>query len=152
MKSIIKSLLYIVAVTAVVIGLSGLAGAGDLLERAKAGETIKIGYANDPPYAFPSEKGEPSGSLQLIAVEVLKRMGITKIEGVLTEWSGLIPGLNARRFDVLTAGMYIKPKRCENVLFSEPTGVFAESLLVKKGNPMNIHSYQDIANNKNAIL
>jgi polar amino acid transport system substrate-binding protein len=152
MKSIFKPLLCVVAITVVVMGLSDLAKAGDLLKRAKAGETIKIGYANDPPFAFPSDKGEPVGQSQIIAVEVLKRMGITKIEGVLTEWSGLIPGLNARRFDAITAGMYIKPKRCANVLFSQPTGVSCESILVKKGNPMNIHSWQDIANNKNLIL
>jgi polar amino acid transport system substrate-binding protein len=46
---------------------------------------------------------------------------------VLTEWGSLIPGLNAGRFDIITAGMYITPKRCKNVAFTDPMGVFAEA-------------------------
>ena len=34
-------------------------------------------------------------------------MGINQVEGVLTEFGSLIPGLQARRFDIIAAGMYV---------------------------------------------
>ena len=50
---------------------------------------------------------------------VLKRMGIGETVGVLTEFQSLIPGLLADRFDV-TAGMYVRPNRCAQILFTNP--------------------------------
>jgi polar amino acid transport system substrate-binding protein len=78
-------------------------------------------------------------------------MGHTNIEPVVTEWGGLIPGLKAKRFDIITGGMYILKSRCENVNFSEPIGVFGECFIVPKGNPKGIESYQDIRE-KGALL
>ena len=43
--------------------------------------------------------------------------------------------------------MPITPPRCEQVLFSEPDVAVGDSLLVKKGNPLKLHSYEDIAKN-----
>ena len=71
-------------------------------------------------------------------------MGAKKIEPVVTEWGGLIPGLQANRFDVITGGMYILKSRCENVNFSEPLGVFGDAFIVAPGNPKNLTNYQDI--------
>jgi polar amino acid transport system substrate-binding protein len=71
-------------------------------------------------------------------------MGIENIEPVQTEWGGLIPGLQANRSDVITGGMYILKERCENVLFSDPIGVFGDAFIVAAGNPKGIENYQDI--------
>jgi polar amino acid transport system substrate-binding protein len=78
-------------------------------------------------------------------------MGITNIEAVVTEWGGLIPGLQADRFDIITGGMYILNTRCENVAVSEPIGVFGEAFIVPAGNPKGIGTYQDIKD-QGAIL
>ena len=59
----------------------------------------------------------------------------------------MIPGFNAGKFDVITAGMAITPDRCTNVSFGEPEMKYGEGLIVESGNPMNLHSYQDIAAN-----
>jgi polar amino acid transport system substrate-binding protein len=40
--------------------------------------------------------------------------------------------------------MYILPERCRNALFTEPLGTFADALLVKTGNPDDLHSFDDI--------
>ncbi len=106
------------------------AGAQSLLERAQAGETIRIGYSNEAPYAYPNERGEMDGFVNVVGLEILNRLGIENVEGVLTEWGSLIPGLQANRFDIITAGMFILPNRCEQVAFTEPMGVFAEAILV----------------------
>jgi len=64
---------------------------------------------------------------------------------VLTEFGSLIPGLQAKRFDIIAAGMYVTPERCQQAAFSNPTYGVGESFLVQKGNPKNLHSYEDVA-------
>lgn len=127
------------------------ATADTLSDKVKAGEPIRIGYSIDPPYAITTPAGEAAGSMNVMATKVLERMG-AKIEPVVTEWGGLIPGLQASRFDVITVGMYITPKRCQSVLFSEPVGRFGDALLVKKGNPLGISSLEQIKDTSSVKL
>ena len=123
-----------------------LAAADALMDKVKAGEPIRIGFANEVPWAYPGENNAPLGFANAHAVGVLNAMGITDIEPVVTEWGGLIPGLKADRFDVITGGMYILGSRCENVNFAEPMGVFGDAFIVASGNPKGIQTYQDIKN------
>jgi len=132
------------AVLAVSVAASG-AQAESVMDKIKAGKTIKIGYSNEKPYAYQNKGGKMDGFVNVTGLAILKQMGAKKVEGVLTEWGSLIPGLNAGRFDIITAGMYITPKRCKNVAFTDPMGVFAEGIIVKTGNPMGFKSYGDIA-------
>jgi len=139
-----RSLVYIATVLSLI--AAGVAQADGLMDKLKAGEPIRIGFANEVPWAYPGENNEPLGFANVHAVGVLKKMGATNIEPVVTEWGGLIPGLNANRFDVITGGMYILGSRCENVNFSEPMGVFGDAFIVAAGNPKGINTYQDIKN------
>lgn len=120
------------------------ASAETLLERAKAGEPVRIGFANEVPWAYPGEGNAPLGFVNAYALGVLDKMGITNIEPVVTDWGGLIPGLKANRFDLITGGMYIIGSRCENVDFSDPIGIFGDAFIVAAGNPKGIQNYQDI--------
>ena len=140
------------AVAAMGAGLSlSSASAATLLEKAKAGETVRIGFANGNPWAYPGDNNVPKGFVNAIAIGILNEMGITKIQPVVTDWGGLIPGLKANRFDVITGGMYILKSRCENINFSDPIGIFGDAFIVAKGNPKNLHNYQDVKKQK-AIL
>lgn len=118
--------------------------ASTLLERAKAGETVRIGFSTEVPYAYPSKDGKPLGFVNQITLDVLKKMGITNVESVVTDWGGLIPGLNASRFDIITGGMDITGARCANVSFSMPVSKTSPALLVAEGNPKGLNTYQDI--------
>jgi polar amino acid transport system substrate-binding protein len=71
-------------------------------------------------------------------------MGITEHETKVFEWSGLIPGINANRSDMVTGGMYILKSRCANMNFSDPIGVFGDAMMVPKGNPQGINNYADV--------
>ena len=124
---------------------ASVAQAETSLERIKSSGTIRIGYANEAPFAFTDTSGKVTGESPEIATQVFKQMGIDKVEPVLTEWGALIPGLRAGRFDVIAAGMYITPPRCKQVLFTDPHYQIPDTLLVPKGNPKNLHSYADIA-------
>src|SRR5207244_2447492 len=77
--------------------------------------------------------------------------GVNDVKGVLTEWASLIPGLKAGRFDVATM-MFILPARCQEVAFPDPLSRVGSAFLVRKGNPKNLHSYDDAAKNPNVTL
>ncbi|MER8438844.1 ectoine/hydroxyectoine ABC transporter substrate-binding protein EhuB [Mesorhizobium sp. M1312] len=137
-----KAILAAIAATAAL--FIGVAHADGLTDSAKAGKPIRIGFSHEIPWAYPGDKNEPLGFANALAVGVLKSMGYTNIEPVVTDWGGLIPGLQAGRFDIITGGMYITGKRCKNVAFAEPMGKFGNAFIVKKGNPKGIQNYKDI--------
>jgi polar amino acid transport system substrate-binding protein len=80
---------------------------------------------------------------------IFTALGITNFKSVRLEFSGLIPGLQAKRFDVIANGLTINDARCGQVAFSNPFLIGQQGLVVKKGNPLNIHSMKDIAANPN---
>lgn len=123
------------------------------LKRAQRDGTIRVGYANEAPYAYlDSASGRLTGEAPEIARVVLAEMGISKVEGVLTEFGSLIPGLKAGRFDVIAAGMYILPERCKEIAFSNPTYSVGEAFIVASGNPLGLKSYQSVARHGDARL
>lgn len=123
-----------------------------LLERAKAGEPVRIGFANEAPYSYKAVDGQFTGSDIALIEAVFKKMGIMKIEGVNTQFGSLIPGLKAGRFDMASSGIYINPDRCKQVIFSEPNFAVGAALLVKSGNPKNLHSIEDVAKDGSVVL
>ncbi len=128
---------------------TGANGDGNLstLDKAKEEGKIVVGFAGEKPYAYEDENGNLTGQSVEVAKAVFKELGIEEVEGVLTKFGSLIPGLQSGKFDVITAGMYITPERCEQVLFGEPEYSIGEALAVQKGNPLDLHSYEDIVNN-----
>ena len=70
---------------------------------------------------------------------MLAKMGIAQVDGVLTEFGSLIPGLQAGRFDIIAAGMFVNPKRCEQMQFSEPTYGIGQAFLVAEGQSEGHH-------------
>ena len=123
----------------------GPASAETTLERVRRTGEIRIGYANEVPYAYIDLQGRVTGESPEIAKAVFAMMGVTRVDAVLTEWGALIPGLQAHRFDVIAAGMYITPARMQQVAFADPHYRMRDTLLVQKGNPAALSSYADIA-------
>lgn len=117
------------------------------LAKAQREGVIKVGFANERPYAYSTPDGTLTGEAVEIARKVLSNLGIDQMDGVLTEFGSLIPGLKAERFDLITAGMFITKERAEQVSFANPEYSIGEAIAVKQGNPMNLHSYEDIKDN-----
>lgn len=142
--------------TAVIAGL-GLIGAavtgctsvdtdteGSTLERLQQEGTVTVGFAGEAPYSF-MQDGELTGATVALHREIFKNLGIDNVEGVATDFGALIPGLQAGRFDVVSAGMSILPQRCEQALFSEPEFNYTTALMVPQGNPEQLADMQSIA-------
>ncbi len=139
-----KVLITVAAVLAT--SLAAPAFSDSITDRIENGEPIRLGFANEVPWAYPGDNNEPLGFVNAFVLGVLNEMGYDRddIEPVVTEWGGLIPGLQANRFDIVTGGMYILSSRCENIAFSDPMAEVADAFIVAPGNPKNIHNYEDI--------
>ena len=132
------------------VGVMALPAAASTLEDAKSRGYIRAAIHNEPPYAFMTSDGTAAGIGPEVVAAVLKRMGIADVVWVVTPFSTLIPGLKAGRWDIVAAQQSIFPERCQQVNFANPTSTAAEALLVKAGNPKNLHSYDDIKNDPSA--
>ncbi|MFJ6634074.1 ectoine/hydroxyectoine ABC transporter substrate-binding protein EhuB [Streptomyces sp. NPDC091376] len=142
--------------TAGALGAAGAAGAtgcarvpsGDALARLRSQGTVRLGIAGEVPYGYIDEQGEFTGEAPELAKAVFQRLGVGNVQPVATDFASLIPGLNSQQFDVVSAGMYINKERCAQVLFSDPEYQMLDSFIVRKGNPKNLRSYEDVVRTK----
>ena len=144
-----------VAGLAVVTTLAAIApGSADdaKLETLKKQGFARLAIANEPPYTAVAADGKVSGAAPDVAREIFKKLGVADVVASISEYGAMIPGLQAGRFDVITAGLFMKPERCAAVAYSEPVLCDAEALLVKKGNPKGFKSYEDIAKDTSATV
>jgi polar amino acid transport system substrate-binding protein len=125
--------------------IASSAGAETTLEKVESTGTIRLGFTNEAPFAYATPEGELTGVVIEVLHKIFDRMGVKDFDGGLTTFGGLIPGLKAKRFDLVTSSIYIKPDRCKQVAFAEPLYVLGDGIAVKTGNPRGIHSYQDVA-------
>ena len=132
-----------VAIAASMLGQT-VALAQSTFERIKKEGVVRIGFANEAPWSYAQSDGTIAGADFDLATLIFGKLGVPVLEGVLTKFGSLIPGLKANRFDLVVAGFYIRPARCEQVAFSEPTIAVGDALVVKAGNPKNIHSFRDV--------
>lgn len=121
--------------------------AASTLERVKEQGYLRMGFANETPFSYASPDGTLAGVDVDILNNILKKMGIKEIDGGLTTFGSLIPGLQAGRFDLVSSAIYIRPDRCAQVSFVEPLYILGDTIIVPAGNPKGIHSYKDVAAN-----
>ncbi len=151
-RSARRSVLALPAIAAVLIvsacsapvGATSSASGNGLLQRAEASHQLKVAIGNEAPQAYMKADGTITGVEVEILRHVVKELGITDLQGEITPFESMIPGLQAKRWDVIAAGLNMKQSRCESALFSEPTIVSTESFAVKKGNPKNLTSLKSI--------
>ena len=124
----------------------------DRLDDLKAQGFARIAIANEPPFTAVAADGSVSGAGPDVARAVFKAMGVPDVVASISEYGAMIPGLQAHRFDAVTAGLFMKPERCAAVAYSEPVLCDAEAMLLPKGNPKGFKSYEDIARDPNAKL
>ncbi|MBN2653727.1 MAG: ectoine/hydroxyectoine ABC transporter substrate-binding protein EhuB [Nitrospirae bacterium] len=122
------------------------------LDRIMKDSIIRVGYSQEAPYSYIDSRRDVAGESPDTARAVLKIIGINKIDWRLLEFGSLIPELQAGRIDMIASGMFITKDRREKVLFSNPVLAVKQGMLVRMGNPKNIHGYIDIANHPDAVL
>ncbi|MBY3190718.1 ectoine/hydroxyectoine ABC transporter substrate-binding protein EhuB [Rhizobium leguminosarum] len=126
--------------------------AEDKLEQLKEQGFARIAIANEPPFTAVGADGKVSGAAPDVARAIFEKLGIKEVVASISEYGAMIPGLQAGRHDAITAGLFMKPERCNAVAYSEPILCDAEAFALKKGNPLKLTSYKDIADNPDAKI
>ena len=120
-------------------------------ERIQESGTITLAIADERPYSWVDETGEPTGATIALHREIFSALGIDNIEVEEVDWNSLIPGLKANRFDAISAGMSILPDRCAEAAFSEPEIMYTTTLVVPAGNPEGLTDLDSIAAKDGAV-
>jgi octopine/nopaline transport system substrate-binding protein len=119
----------------VVVALGIMTGAGGALAEEPA-RTITV--ATEGAYA-PWNFTEAGGKLAGFEIDMLEdicpRMKV-KCDIVVQDWDGLIPSLNAGKFDAIVAGMLQTEEREKVIAFSRNYGTGSAAFLVRKDSPL----------------
>ena len=89
------------------------------------------------PFSYTDADGKLIG-YEIELVDALCEQMKAKCEVISQDWDGLIPGLNAQKFDAAIAGMSITPERKEVVEFSDPYFYSGIVLIGKKGDNIRV--------------
>lgn len=133
---------------ALLLGSTFAASAQSSLEQMKAQGHARIAVANEPPITEVKPDGTVTGAAVEVARAALKKMGVPDVSATVTPFNGMIPGLQAKRFDMITAGLKMRAQRCEAILFSEPDICDAQGLLIKKNGQKRPRSYAEVVSMK----
>ncbi|PSH62710.1 lysine/arginine/ornithine ABC transporter substrate-binding protein [Phyllobacterium sophorae] len=87
------------------------------------------------PWNFTGPDGKLVGFEIDLANDLCARMKI-KCKIVAQDWDGLIPALNAKKFDAIMASMIVTEKRLAVISFSEPYAPTAAAIMVEKSGPL----------------
>lgn len=116
----------------VALGLSVGAHAQDALARVKQAGVIKVGTETAfAPFDF-IDSGTHAGLNVDVFQEVAKELGV-RLEWVPLPWEGVLPGLEASKFDMVAGPATITKARMERYRFSPPVAEATVALLKRKG-------------------
>lgn len=130
------SSLVAVAVASLVMVTS--ASAQSRLEDIEKAGSIQAAMAVEPPYADFATSGEVTGAGPEVLKAAMARLGVNNVKASVVDWGAMIPGLQARRFDVIATGLFMRPERCQAVAYSQPDLCATTAFAVKQGNPMGL--------------
>ena len=109
----------------------------------KAGTLVMSINPTLPPLQFVNDRGELQGMRVELGNAVAKELGLTP-EYVRIEFAAMVPGLAAKRWDMINTGIFWTEERSK-LMYMVPYERAAISFLVTKGNPLNIMKWQDLA-------
>ena len=115
---IFKRLKYPLLAAVCALGIGTVQADGVLEDIQKRG-TLKVGMSTFVPWAMRDKEGNLMGFEIDVASKVAEDMGV-EVEFVPTAWSGIIPALLAKKFDIIIGGMSITPQRNLTVNFTTP--------------------------------
>jgi polar amino acid transport system substrate-binding protein len=102
-----------------------------------------------PPLQFVDDKGQLQGMRVELANEIAKRLGLTP-DYIRTEFATMIPGLAAKRWDMINTGIFFTEERSK-LMYMVPYEQAAISFLAAKGNPLGLKTVDDLAGKKISV-
>jgi L-cystine transport system substrate-binding protein len=114
------------------------AHAADTLDTVKSSGVLKIGIEGTyPPFGYRNGQGELEGFDIDVARALAAKLGV-KPQFITVEWSGIIAGLQAGKFDVIVNQVTITPQRREAIDFSRPY-LYSAAQLIQRAD--DAHDY-----------
>jgi L-cystine transport system substrate-binding protein len=127
--------------------LMNAAAHAELLDNVKQRGTLRVAVEGTyPPFNF-KEKGELTGFEVELAKALANKMGV-KAEFSTSEWSAMLAGLQANKYDVVINQVGITDKRKEAFNFSEPYTVSSPQLIVRKNEKREFKTLADLKGKK----
>lgn len=118
------------------------------LAKAKA-DGVTLGFSPSPPYSSLDPATKQAAGLDVELVEAaLKWAGVTKFKYEVMPFGQLIPALLAKRIDVVAANIHVTPDRLKAVSFTGPAWWYGPAIVVAKGNPAGITSFDTLKGKK----
>ena len=154
-----KKALWLAPLSAAMLMLAGCnnsSAPADSAEADAASDTplnIKIATESSyKPFSYTDADGKLIG-YEIELVDALCAQMKAECEVISQDWDGLIPGLNAQKFDATIAGMSITPERKEVVEFSDPYFHSGIILIGKKGDDISVEGLegQPVASQRSTV-
>lgn len=123
--------------------------AADLLDTVKARGTLRVALEGTyPPFNFRDARtGQLDGYDVDVARLVAARLGV-KADFVTTEWSAILAGLGAGKYDVIISQVGITPKRQQAFDFSQPYTYSSPQLIVRRNESAEYKTLNDLKGKK----
>ncbi|MFT3989117.1 substrate-binding periplasmic protein [Aestuariivirga sp.] len=99
--------------------------------------TVGNGVVGSKPWIWKDDAGNYTGMEWEMMNYVANKIGAKKVEVVPVDWGALIPGLTAKRWDVIFSGMTVTEERRQGagIEFSRPYYFESDRIVVKKDSP-----------------
>lgn len=121
-----------------------------VVDKIKQTKVFTVGTdATFKPFEFKVDGKYTGFDIELIEA-VAKELGAAKVEYVDTEFKGLVPGLLAKKFDLIVSAMYITDERKQTINFSDTYFPGGLSIMVKKDNT-DIKGVKDLNGKKVSV-
>lgn len=101
--------------------------------------TSAVGLMGTKPYVWKNDKtGKYEGFEPEMLDQLVKRIGIAKWDYAVTEWTTMIPGLKANRWDIILSGMSVTQERIQGagIDYSNPYFLLYDYVMVKGDSPI----------------
>jgi ABC-type amino acid transport substrate-binding protein len=127
-------LAILVAVLAVVAnGAMAKPGASDNPLKLRNPGTLTVGMTLQfKPQMYLDANGKPAG-YDVVLLKALARQMKVKLDIKNLDFNGLIPGLVAKKFDMVSVGLTATPERKKSISFSRPYVPYAQILAARTG-------------------
>ncbi len=102
-----------------------------------------------PPMQYVNDKGELQGMHVDLGNAVAKWLGLEP-EYQRVEFAIMVPGLAARRWDMINTGIYWTEERSK-LMYMVPTERSSLGFIVARGNPLKINTWEDLAGHRVSV-
>src|SRR6266498_1696711 len=144
-RGVVVAALALAALAIAVVGASAKSEAPGNPYHLKTPGTLVVGMnLQYKPQMYLDAKGNPAGYDVVLLKALAKQLGV-KLDIKNLDFNGLIPGLVAKKFDMVSVGLTATPERKKAVSFSRAYVPYAQILAVRANDttPATIEAWND---------